>query len=153
MQLHCQFVYMAGPSAGKYHRCFQLSEDEEKNALFHPLSIHFPPASCPFCVSVKCQLFTVFIWGGIAFNMKPYLNVFIWLTTVHVIPPKPEHCYISKPPLWFAFCSRTLVHLKTPMWAKCHCGVGKFCWLNWNALSRHRWGGRKKQNEKKRLFI
>lgn len=22
MQLHCEFVYMAGPSAAKYHRCF-----------------------------------------------------------------------------------------------------------------------------------
>lgn len=153
MQLHCQFVYMAGPSAGKYHRCFQLSEDEEKNALFHLLSIHFPPASCPFCVSVKCQSFTVFIWGDIAFNMKPHLNVFILLTTVHVNPPKPEHCYISKTPLWFAFRSHALVHVKTPMWAKCHCGVGKFSLTKLECIIQTQMGSKKKTNKKSRLFI
>lgn len=62
----------------------------------------------------------------------------------HPTPPSlPERCDISKPALWFAFSSFTLAHVKTPMWAKCHCGVGKFSWLNWNALSRHRWVGRK----------
>lgn len=43
MQIHGKFVYTAGASAAECHRCFQLSEDEEKNALFHPLFHPLPP--------------------------------------------------------------------------------------------------------------
>lgn len=93
-----------------------------------------PPASCPFCVWEMSL--------SLCSSEQPLpqhetvFKCFYFTRYCPSLPPHPtivvsqSHCF-------------GLSTFKTPMWAKCHCVVGKFSRLNWNALSRHRWGGRK----------
>lgn len=134
MQLHCEFVYMAGRS--KIPQMFLVVWGRgEKCALsssFHPL----PPTILPFpCVCEMSPSFTfTATWNNIWW-------VF-FITSVHLpFPPLSPMVVISQRPSAHAdLCTK-----KAPMWAECHCWVGKFSWPNWNALSRDRWRGRQKR--------
>lgn len=125
----------------KYHRIFLAvwgwREKCTLSSSFHPL----PPSILPFPQSLWNV--PVVYCDRLSRYCRHHETIFEGFCFTHCCPSPPPRTLLNlNAAALVSVQFQTLVHI-TQMWAKCHCGVGKFYRLNWNALSRHKWGGKK----------
>lgn len=114
----CVFVVS---SLRKYRRCFLLSQEKKKNAVFYSISLHFHHAPCPVCQSV-CGMplsFGVFVcvcvfhWDYVYFITSFFLVYFPPSRRLTFCLSKGRHC------MFVCVCARPCT--RPWMCAKCHC--------------------------------